>query len=302
MMNSRDNESQYRIGLYIMALKEQEQSMDVLHIRSQIEGLDGLPAIPLVVSKLLRVIDSPALSINEIGDIISKDQALTARLLKMVNSPIYGFPGRISSVSQALILLGLNVVKGMLLGISVFDIMEKTIMGLQEHSLCVAVAAKVIAVNKGLKEPEEVMVSALIHDIGKVALKIKFPAEYESAMELAGKENISLKDAEERVFGINHADAGGWLAQKWHFPCTLLQPIAYHHKPHLAKDAPLQTAIVHVADLLVKKMGVGFSGDNITPLPSPDIGEGLSLSEKDIRDVQTAVEYKSQEGKDTIVI
>ncbi len=105
--------------------------MNIREIREQIEVLDSLPAIPPVVKKLLQSIDSPTLSIHEVGNTIAKDQALTAKLLKMVNSPMYGFPGRISSVSQALILLGLNVVKGLLLSVSVYEVMEQAMVGLR---------------------------------------------------------------------------------------------------------------------------------------------------------------------------
>ncbi|GAB4409817.1 MAG: HDOD domain-containing protein [Thermodesulfovibrionales bacterium] len=275
--------------------------MDIQQIRSQIEQLDSLPTIPPVVRKLLGTIDSPKLSLSEIGAFISKDQALTARLLKMVNSPFYGFPGRISSVSQALILLGLNVVKGMLLGVSVFEMMERTMVGLWEHSICVAMAARTIANKKGLGEPEEVMVSALLHDIGKVALKIRFVEKYESALSIAEKEGGQIRDSEERIFNVSHAEAGGWLAQKWNFPKTLLEPIAYHHRPNLAKHAPIQTAVVHLSDILVRARGVGFAGDDLVPRVNNRVWDCLSLSESDIRDTLMVIEDAVQEAEEIIV-
>lgn len=276
--------------------------MNTQQIRAEIEQLDSLPTTSPVVRKLLGIIDSQTLSLNEIGDIIAKDQAITARLLKMVNSPVYGFPGRISSVSQALILLGLNIVKGMLLGISVFEMMEKTMMGLWEHSLCVAVAARTIASKKGLNEPEEVMVSALIHDIGKVALNIKFSEQYNSALLLSEKKGIMIKDSEEDIFGISHTDAGGWLAQKWNFPKTLLEPIVYHHNPDIAKNAPVQTAIVHLSDIIVRGRGIGFSGDHIVPAVNPRVWEELSLSDNDIKDVLMVIEDASQKAENIMVV
>lgn len=275
--------------------------MNAQRIRAQLEQLDSLPTIPPVVKKLLMTIDSPTISLTEMGNFISKDQALTARLLKMVNSPIYGFPGRISSVSQALILLGLNVVKGMLLGVSVFEMMEKTMMGLWEHSLSTAVAARAIALKKGINEPEEVMVSALLHDIGKVALKIKFSDKYETALALSEKNEVLVKDAEEEIFSITHADAGGWLSQKWNFPLKLIEPIVYHHRPSLAKHAPAQTEIVHVADILVRARGIGFAGDRLVPPVNQKAWEGLSLSDTDIRDVLSTIEDTVQEAEDLVV-
>ncbi|HHN65304.1 MAG TPA: HDOD domain-containing protein, partial [Nitrospirae bacterium] len=147
-------------------------------IRDAIERLSSLPTIPPVVSKILRVIDADDVSIEKIGEFISSDQALSARVLKIVNSPVYGFPGRISSISQAIMLLGLSALKGMLLGVSIIDIMEKTMLGLWEHSFGTAMAARLIASKRGYKDIEDASVAGLIHDIGKVALSLCYPKEY----------------------------------------------------------------------------------------------------------------------------
>ncbi|MFN3480806.1 MAG: HDOD domain-containing protein [Thermodesulfovibrionales bacterium] len=271
--------------------------MNVKQIRDKIEQIDSIPTIPVVVRKLLKTVDSPSISLGEIGDIITKDQALTAKLLKMVNSPIYGFPGRISSVSQTLILLGLNVVKGMLLSISVFEMMEKTMVGLWEHSLCTALAARAIAIKKDLKDPEEIMVSALLHDIGKVALRIKFPEEYETALSESEKKGKLIRESEESVFSISHAEAGGWLTEKWFFPRSLIEPIAYHHRPILSKQVPQRTAIVHVADILVRARGVGFGGDNLVPPVNTKVWEDLSLSKSDIRDIMIVIDDTASDAE-----
>lgn len=275
--------------------------MNAKQIRDRVEQIDSIPTIPIVVKKILKTVDSPSASLSEIGEIIAKDQAITAKLLKMVNSPIYGFPGRISSVSQALILLGLNVVKGMLLGISVFEMMEKTMVGLWQHSLCTAVAARTLATKKGLKEPEEVTISALLHDIGKVAIKVKFPQEYEQALLISEKEKKLIRESEESIFSISHAEVGGWLTERWHFPKNLTDPIAYHHRPMLSKQAPQCTAIVHISDIIVRARGVGFSGDNLVPPVNPRVWEELSLTKSDIKDVLGVIDDTASEAEDIII-
>lgn len=264
--------------------------MNVKQIRDKIEQIDSIPTIPVVVRKLLKTVDSPSISLGEIGELITKDQALTAKLLKMINSPIYGFPGRISSVSQALILLGLNVVKGMLLSISVFEIMERTMVGLWEHSLCTALAAREIAIKKNLKDPEEIMVSALLHDLGKVALRIKFPEEYTKALTIAEREEKLIREAEESVFAISHAEVGGWLTEKWYFPRDLMEPIAYHHRPLLSKQVSQRTAVVHVADIIVRARGTGFAGDNLVPPLNTRVWEDLSLTKNDIKEIMSIID------------
>jgi putative nucleotidyltransferase with HDIG domain len=275
--------------------------MDIQALRSQIERIDTLPTIPSVLRKLLVVIENPRISLNEIGSFISNDPVLTSRVLKVVNSPVYGFPGRISSVSQALILLGLNVVKGMLLGVSVFEAMQKTMVGLWEHSLGCAVTARIIAKKKELKEPEEVSVAALLHDIGKVVLGLKFPEEYKKIMSDAETKDVLIFDAEKNYFGINHADAGAWIAHKWNFPRSLVEVIEYHHKPHLSKNVAMQTAIVHLSDILIRAKGFGFAGDNSVPAINNAAWQMLNLSEADIKDILDEMEESLSQAEDFLL-
>ncbi|WP_333652060.1 HDOD domain-containing protein [Dissulfurispira sp.] len=272
--------------------------MGIQALRSQIERIDTLPTIPSVLRKLLGVIENPRISLSEIGSFILNDPVLTSRVLKVVNSPVYGFPGRISSVSQALMLLGLNVVKGMLLGVSVFEAMQKTMVGLWEHSLGCAVTARIIAKKKELKEPEEVSVAALLHDIGKVVLGLKFPDEYKKIMSDAETKDIFIFDSEKNYFGINHADAGAWIAQKWNFPRSLVEVIEYHHKPHLSKNVAMQTAIVHLSDILIRAKGFGFAGDNSVPAINNAAWQMLNLSEADVKDILDEIEDSLSQAED----
>ncbi|HMK59641.1 MAG TPA: HDOD domain-containing protein [Dissulfurispiraceae bacterium] len=259
--------------------------MDPQLLRSQIEKIDTLPTIPGILRKLLAVIENPKISLTDIGNFISNDPVLTSRVLKMVNSPIYGFPGRISSVQQALILLGLNVVRGLLLGVSVFEVMQKSMVGLWEHSLGCAVAARIIAKKKNVPEPEEVSVSALLHDIGKVVMILRFKDEYDKVIKEAEDGELFIMDAERKVFGITHADSGAWIAKKWNFPLSLVEVIEYHHKPNLAKSAPINSSIVHMADILARAIGFGFAGDNFVPAVNPAAWDLLGFSDKDLREI-----------------
>lgn len=275
--------------------------MEIQALRSQIERIDTLPTIPSVLRKLLSIIEKPKISLNEIGNFISNDPVLTSRILKVVNSPVYGFPGRISSISQALILLGLNVVRGMLLGVSVFEAMQKAMVGLWEHSVGCAITARLIAKNKGLSEPEEVSVAGLLHDIGKVVLSLKFPEEYGKIMADAEAKDIFILEAEKNHFTISHADAGAWMASKWNFPKSLVEVIEYHHKPHLSKNAPMHAAIVHLSDILVKAKGFGFAGDNIIPAVNPSAWQLLDISDADLKDIIKEMEDSMGQAEDFLL-
>jgi HD-like signal output (HDOD) protein len=276
-------------------------NLDPRTLRTRVENISTVPTVPSVLKQLSTIIENPKISLNEISHFVSKDPALTTKILQMVNSALYGFPGRISSVNHAVMLLGLNVVKGLLLSVSVFEIMHKAMIGLREHSIGVAIASKVIAQKKGLKEPEEVFVAGLLHDVGKVILILMYPDEYDKAVKESEASAIAIFDTERNHFSETHAAVAGWLSEKWHFPRKLCDCLANHHRPQVSTLAPLETSIVHMADILVKARGIGFSGDNLVPELNPQAHEILNLTEADLREVlkelEDSVEQTEEEFK-----
>ncbi|HNU75506.1 MAG TPA: HDOD domain-containing protein, partial [Deltaproteobacteria bacterium] len=149
------------------------------YIKAITKRIQSLPTLPPVVKKLTTMVESPDVTAKDVGKLISSDQVLSAKVLKLVNSPFYGFPGRISSISHAIILLGFDVIKGVVLSASVFDVMEKSMEGLWEHSLGSAIISGTISRALGLKEPEEVSTAALLHDIGKVLVRVSLSEDYD---------------------------------------------------------------------------------------------------------------------------
>ena len=274
--------------------------IDLQTLRRKVEAISALPTVPATLRRISVTLEKPRINLDELGRLISNDPALTTKILKMVNSAAYGFPGRISSVSHATMLLGLNVIKGLLLGVSVFELMEKTMIGLWEHSLGCTVAARLIAQKKGLKEPEEVSVCGLLHDIGKAVLMLQYSEVYEKAMHEAESEGTAIYDAESRYFMANHAEVGHWLVQKWHFPPSLCDAIRYHHQPNLSKQSPMETAIVHVSDVLVRAKGIGYAGDLVVPAVNPAAWETVNLSDGDIRDILSNLEDGAASASDTL--
>jgi putative nucleotidyltransferase with HDIG domain len=250
-------------------------------LKHRIEQLIEVPTLPIVIQKITAVIERQGASAEDIGRIIETDQALTAKVLRLANSAFYGFPGRIGSVSHAVVVLGVNVVKGLTLGASVFDMMVVAGMDqLWRHSLGVGAAARVLANQIGLKNVEEVFTAGLLHDIGKVVLAVKAP-------ELATRVDATIRErdctqaaAEQVVMGFTHTDIAGWLATAWHLPTVLKDPIAFHHDPGRAVGAVAQTRVVHVADVLVKAMGCGESLDDQVPPLSPDAWQALNLDDQ----------------------
>ena len=263
-------------------------------LRNRIEQLGDLPTLPHVVQRLATMISRPTVSAEEIGTIIEKDQVLAAKVLRLANSPFYGFPSRIGSVSHAVIVLGFNVVKGLTLCASALTIMKDAGMDqLWRHSLGVAITANLLATKLEIKNPEELFVSGLLHDIGKVVLYVKWPDVGNSIKDaLKTCADRSLFDVEQELTGLSHAEIGGYLAGAWHLPITLREPILYHHNPIQAKDATLQTAIVHVADILVKGLACGNPGDDLIPPLSRPAWDQVGL---DKRSLAECIDKASQE-------
>lgn len=273
-------------------------SIELQKMRVKVEAISALPTVPSNLRQISVMLEKPRLTMDEIARFVSNDPALTTKVLKMVNSAAYGFPGRISSVSHAIMLLGLNVIRGLLLGISVFDLMQKNMAGLWEHSCACAVAARYLAQQKKMKEPEEVSICGLLHDIGKAIVMLQYPTEYEQALREVNEKDISLYEAEKNFLAATHAEVGFWLAQKWRFPPNLVEAIGYHHRPQFAKQAPLEAAIVHVSDILVRAKGVGSIGDPLVPAVHPETWQMLQLSDDDIKNLLTLIDESVSTAKE----
>lgn len=253
---------------------------DQAALKHRIEQLIELPTLPVVIQKITAVIERQGTSAEDIGRIIETDQALSAKVLRLANSAFYGFPGRIASVSHAVVVLGVNVVKGLTLGASVFDMMIVAGMDqLWRHSLGVGAAARVLATYTGLKNVDEVFTAGLLHDIGKVVLAVKAPDLATSVERTIRERDCPQIDAEREVLGFTHADVAGWLATAWRLPTVLKDPITWHHDPSKAGVAVPQTRVVHVADVIVKAMGCGESLDDQVPPLSHESWEALSLDD-----------------------
>jgi putative nucleotidyltransferase with HDIG domain len=170
--------------------------------------------------------------------------------------------------------------------------MEAQDVELWEHSLGCAVVCSVLAKRLGVKDPEEVSTAGLIHDIGKVAIKMELPREYEMITRLAQSRGISRIAAERLVLGLDHAEVGGWLARSWNLPNKLVEPIACHHDPRLAKDEQLASAIVHFGNVMIRGMGYGHAGDVWVPPLSNRAWRLLELVPADLDLLLEEVEEK----------
>lgn len=265
-------------------------------IRSYILDIRTLPTLPGIVTKLNSLADNDKSSIQEMARLVSSDQVLSARILRLANSPSYGFY-RVATISNAMILLGVDVVKSLVLSSSIFEIMEKSVLGLWEHSLGAGVAANIIAKRLRLPECEEISTAALLHDIGKVIIHLKLQNRYADIPTLAAEKEIPLHEAERKVTGTDHAEVGGWLANNWFLPEKLAVPVACHHNVDAAVAHQSKTAVVHLADVLVKASNFGFSGDECVPLIQPAAWKRLGMTEALLVEIVDELEEKLIDAK-----
>lgn len=260
--------------------------------RKALREVKNLPTLPGIVFKLAKMAENPDTTTEQMGKVISKDHILAAKLLKLVNSSFYGFPQRISSLNSAIILLGFSVIKSLIISASIFEIMEKQDVELWQHSLGCAVVSSVLAKRLGLSEPEEISTASLIHDIGKVAIKMELPGEYEKIAAMVREQQISMRDAEMEVIGFDHAEVGGWLAKSWNLPNKLVEPIACHHDPGRAKEEQVTSAIVHFSDIMIRGLGYGHGNDRWVPALSSKAWGLLGLAPGDLGEMLDEVEEK----------
>ncbi|NQU45330.1 HDOD domain-containing protein [bacterium] len=256
---------------------------DAPGLKERIEGLRSLPTLPPVVEQLCALVEADLPSVSVVGDIIASDQVLASRVLKIINSPFYGFPKRIASINHALVLLGFNVIKGIVVSAAVMDVMSRSLAGLWEHSIGVATVSSQIARILSLPDQEEVSTAGLLHDLGKVVLFVQMRTESLRVFNVATRARIPLIEAERQVLeGVTHPEVAGWLAKGWRLPPGLYEPIIYHHRPALAHQAPVPTAVVHLANILTRALQFGSGGDPYIPKISPKALRTLGLSMSDL--------------------
>lgn len=260
-------------------------------LRNFILDTRTLPTLPGIVSKLNSLVENNKSSLHEMARLVSSDQVISARILRLANSPSYGFY-RVSTISNAMILLGVDVVKSLILSSSIFEIMENSILGLWEHSLGAGVAANIIAKRLRLPECEEISTAALLHDIGKVIIRLKLEEEYENLLRNNEEKGTASDFIERQNFGTDHAEVGGWLAQNWNLPEKLSVPIRYHHNVDETEIHKTKASVVHMADVLINASGFSQEGNTCVPRIQPAAWSKLGMNEVILAEIVEELEDK----------
>jgi putative nucleotidyltransferase with HDIG domain len=225
------------------------------YIREKVKTIIHLPALPAIAMEVVEMVDNPKTSASKLGKLISSDQALTAKVLKIANSPFYGFPRKISTVDFAIIVLGFDALKEIVISISLVSSLQRrsdTYFDAQafwDHAMTTAVIGRRLARDLGYRVSGEVFVGGLLHDIGISILHRYFFEEFKRIVEITQETDLNFLEAEESVLGVTHAAVGGWLAERWNLPDHLTEAISLHHTPGDATRNQELVSLIHCADV-----------------------------------------------------
>ena len=250
----------------------------VISTQELVSEVSDLVSLPEVYQRVNMVIENPQSTADSVGKVISQDPALTARLLKIANSPFYGFASEIETVSKAVAVLGTKKIRDLVLASSlssVFDGISSDLVPMQafwKHSVFCGLIARNIAFETRKAQGEFVFIAGLLHDIGKLVIGSKLPdmAREASLMVAEGAGKIALNDAEQKIMGFDHAQVGGELVQNWKLTVSLQECVEFHHDPGKAKDNPVEVAIVSMANIITnfaeQETDADFDPAKIDPL------------------------------------
>jgi HD-like signal output (HDOD) protein/CheY-like chemotaxis protein len=222
-----------------------------------VSQMQSLPSLPSLYVELVKELELPDASTKKIGQIISRDPGMTAKILQMVNSAFFGLRRHISSPADAVSLLGLDTVRALVLSVHVFSEFDGaripgfSIDHLWSHSMTVGTLAKKIAKIEGATEHicEAALTAGLLHETGVLVLAAKLPKEYTAMLSLAREEKLSVEDAEHRIFGAGHPEVGAYLLGLWGLPDSIVEAVAFHHEPDRCPGKEFNAlAAVYVAD------------------------------------------------------
>jgi len=239
--------------------------------------------LPVIFNRINAAVEDPECSFAQIARIISVDAALSARILKLANSSLFGFPSQIETITHAVTVIGMAQIRDLVLATTVTDHFRKMPRDLIDmksfwiHSIACGLASRIIATYRHESNVERYYVLGMFHDLGRLVLYLNFPEQAVEAQSQARSQEKLLFKLEQDVIGCDHAELGGALLKKWQLPESLREPVLFHHAPSQAVHFPVEAAILHAGDLIVHALGLGFSGDPFVPTLDPRAWEKVDL-------------------------
>jgi len=263
------------------------EPLDAGLVRSMVARIQEILPLPNIVNSILKTINDPYASLGRVAETILKDQALTAKVLKVINSAYYGVQTPVATVSQAVSLLGLGKIKNLAMAISLAEGLYRWSGlpfgrgALWHHSQACGVATSLVAEAAGYPNPEEALIAGLLHDIAKALWTELFPERFLAAIKAVQMEGRDPLEVEIEYLTIPHATVGAWMLEKWQLPEIFQKTVALHHQSRVEGGDPpvvLLSRALYLGNLLAKLLNLGEGGNyRLGPLPG-DVLQDLNLS------------------------
>lgn len=263
-----------------------------------------LPTLPVVVDRIISVASDPNTTTEELAEVISYDQGMTNKLLKLANSVYYAQKTKVETIKRAITVIGFDEIIGIALGMGILSsFTDKSGMSLDMkalwiHGIGVATVAKDLARRTNPTIANKIFIPALLHDMGKVIFSVYFKDEYRKVRQLAMEKKRPLYFAESAVFKIDHATLSALLMKRWNFPQSIMIPCRFHHSPD---STPVnfrhQALILNLADYLTQKAGIGHSG-NPVPVTVKNSPKKIGINQSILKLVIESLRKKEEEIKE----
>lgn len=230
-------------------------------------GIKQLPTVPELYAKFTKMIENPMISNKKIANLISKDQSMVTKILRLSNSALYSKRQEITNLANAITFLGIETLKNLILQISLVRVFrfeneqvpEFKISTFWEHSLATAYFSQIIAKKLSITYDDNYYIGGLLHDIGKLVVYQYYPEKFEEIILKLVKDKVNDYVAEASVIGVDHTDVGVFFAEKWKFKREITDVIGYHHSP--LKSLGMHVSVVRLANLFAKTAGLCFPWD-----------------------------------------
>lgn len=261
-------------------------------LKRRVEELSSLPTLPRMASSLLQTINDPSASASDVAHLASRDMSLSARMLRLANSAFYGVSRQITSVTGAVVILGMKVVYTLVLSLTVFDMFPRREPNPEfdreefwRHCFTCGLIARLLAHRRPDRfafDFEEAFCAGLLHDLGKVVMEQYIHADFQRALHHAHSARLPTVVAERRQLGYTHEDVAQWLLESWNLPPAIKVPATHHHTPLEVSHYGDITALCHFADWFSHKESVEDGADEVLPPLESEAVEMLGVVEEDL--------------------
>jgi HD-like signal output (HDOD) protein len=271
-------------------------------IKQVLATIEGLPTLPDTLARMNVLVSDPDTTARQVGQLIASDPPIAAKTLKVVNSPFYGFPTRITTITHAIVILGFSTVRSLVLSSSILQAFgdkscRMCTKSFWKHCVATGAAAKVLAQTLRYLALEEFFIAGLLHDVGKIVICGYLEEEFREIERLVNEKNILMYDAEEEILhGVTHADIAGALFEQWNLPKGLVKSVTYHHTPSLAGDERRITSILHMADVLARALMRGNPGDRRIPTVDPQAWDDTGINPRELDRLLPAIDKEAEKA------